>query len=93
MKETVIKIEYKDYNVEPDQNGWYVFEYKSLADMAEEVPCDVTGPFATKAAASRSVLEASDFKDRREREHKNDDRTPSISATLDAGIPSDNNED
>jgi hypothetical protein len=89
MEQIVIKIEYKDYDVKPDQSGWYVLEYKSYADMADEVPCEVVGPFATQAAASRSVLEASD-KDRR------NERAPVSPATptaLDAGIPTDNEVD
>ena len=91
IMKNVTRIEYKDYQVNPDQSGWYIFEYKSLADMADELPCDVVGPYATRAAASRSALEVNDIKDRREREHKND-RTPSIHSTLDAGVPTDNDE-
>ena len=64
--------------------------------MSEDIPCDVVGPFMTRAAASRAALEASDIKDRREREHKNE-RTPSapvisLPATLDAGVPTDNDD-
>ena len=60
--------------------------------MTEDIPCDVVGPFMTRAAASRSALESSDIKDRREREHKHE-RTPSFPVTLDAGVPSDNEVD
>ena len=88
MKDNVIRIEYRDFQVNSDQSGWYLFEYKSIADMTEDIPCDVVGPFATRAAASRNAIESSDIKDRREREHKNE-RTPSFPITLDAGIPSD----
>ena len=96
MKENVIRIEYRDFQVNTDQSGWYLFEYKTIADMNEDIPCDVVGPFATRAAASRSALESSDIKDRREREHKNE-RTPSAPVTaaptsLDAGIPTDNDD-
>jgi hypothetical protein len=80
MKESIIKIDYKDFDVAPDQTGWYVMEYKTVQDLTDAVPCDVVGPFATRAAASRSVLEASDLKDRREREHKNE-RSPSTPAS------------
>ena len=97
MKENMIRIEYRDFQVNTDQSGWYLFEYKSIADMSEDIPCDVVGPFMTRAAASRAALEASDIKDRREREHKNE-RTPSapvtsLPAPLDAGIPTDNDGD
>jgi hypothetical protein len=78
MKENVIRIEYRDYQVNADQSGWYLFEYKTLADMTEDIPCDVIGPFMTRAAASRAALEASDIKDRREREHRNEPSSPSI---------------
>lgn len=96
MKDNVIRIEYRDFQVNTDQSGWYLFEYKSIADMSEDIPCDVVGPFMTRAAASRAALEASDIKDRREREHKNE-RTPSapvisLPATLDAGVPTDNDD-
>jgi DnaJ-class molecular chaperone len=84
MKEAVIRIEYRDYDTNSDQSGWYVFEYKTLADMADEIPCDVTGPFMTRAAASRNVLEASDLKDRREREHKHATSTSTSTNKADA---------
>ena len=76
MKDSIIKIEYKDFDVAPDQSGWYAIEYKNVEDLNNDTPCDVIGPFMTRAAASRSVLEASDLKDRREREYKNE-RSPS----------------
>lgn len=71
MKETVIKINYHEYEVHPHLTGFYVHEYKDIKDFNEDIPCDIIGPFLTRAAAARSVLEASDIKDRREREHKN----------------------
>ena len=30
MKDSVIRIEYRDFQVNPDQSGWYLFEYKPL---------------------------------------------------------------
>ena len=96
MKENMIRIEYRDFQVNTDQSGWYLFEYKTIADMNEDIPCDVVGPFMTRAAASRNAIESSDIKDRREREHKHE-RTPSAPVTaaptsLDAGIPTDNDD-
>lgn len=69
----IIRIEYRDFQINPDQSGWYLFEYQSLADMSNEIPCDVVGPFATRAAASRCALETSDTKNQ-ENKHE---RTPS----------------
>jgi hypothetical protein len=77
MKESIFRIDYRDYDVNPDQTGWYVFEYRTEDDLQNSLPCDVVGPFTTRAAAARSVLEASDRKDMRKREYRNE-RAPSL---------------
>ena len=49
------RIVYHDYEIHPDQTGWYIKEYSSFADLQNEVPCDVIGPYATQAAARRAL--------------------------------------
>ena len=49
------RIVYHEYEIHPDQTGWYIKEYSSLADLQNEVPCDVIGPFATRLAAQRML--------------------------------------
>lgn len=49
------RIVYHEYEIHSDQTGWYIKEYASLADLQNEVPCDVVGPYATQAAARRAM--------------------------------------
>ena len=66
----MIRIENKDYNTHPDQTGWYIMEYANIADMNNDTPCEVVGPFMTKTAAVRNLSQTNEVKDGRERESK-----------------------
>jgi hypothetical protein len=55
VSKMLAKIEYNENTIAPDQTGWYIKEYSSIADLQNEIPCDVIGPYATQAAARRAL--------------------------------------
>jgi hypothetical protein len=85
------RVEYWSDQETPDNTGWYICHYGTVDDMLAKSPEDVIGPYETEAEAKRVLAETTDIADRREREQKNV-RTPTVASTLDAGIPTDNDE-
>jgi hypothetical protein len=87
------RVEYWHDVETPDNTGWYICHYGTVEDMLAKSPEDVIGPYETEGEAKRILAETSDNEvDRRQREHKND-RSPTLPAALDAGIPTDNEVD
>jgi len=51
------KIEYFECTVDPNKTGYYIHEFKDAAALNMQTPSDVIGPFATRLAAARRLVE------------------------------------
>jgi len=91
----ITRVDYWHDRETPDNTGWYICHYGTVDDMLAKSPEDVIGPYETEAEAKRVLAETSDKKDKRAREHKSEHkhvRTSTTANSLDAGVPTDNDE-
>jgi hypothetical protein len=51
------RVEYWDDKETPDNTGWYICHYGTIADMEAKSPEDVIGPYETEAEAKRVLAE------------------------------------
>jgi hypothetical protein len=77
----------------PDNTGWYICHYDTVEDLLAKSPYDNIGPFDTEAEAKRVLAETTDMdkdSDNSTARKVYDPSRDPLPATLDAGIPTDN---
>jgi hypothetical protein len=88
---TPTRVEYWHDNETPDNTGWYICHYGNMANLLAKSPEDTIGPYDTETEAKRVLAETSDL-DENTTKRKVYDPSRDPAPTLDAGIPTDNDD-
>jgi hypothetical protein len=80
------------------RGGWYICHYANIEDLLANSPEDAIGPYKTEAEAKRVLAETTDLdKDtvarKKAYDPRHDPAPASLKASLDAGIPTDYDDD
>jgi hypothetical protein len=93
----VTRVDYWYDKETPDNTGWYICHYDDIDAMLAKSPYDTIGPYDTEAEAKRVLAETTDLDKADEntsaRKKAYDPSRDPTPATLDAGIPTDNDDD
>jgi hypothetical protein len=85
--------------VEHRDKGWYICKYDTAENMRSGFVGVITGPYDTEAGAKRALAETTDDKEntglttRKVYDPSRDPTPATFKVNLDAGIPTDNDED
>jgi hypothetical protein len=87
------RVEYWYDKETPDNTGWYICHFDDVNAMLAKSPYDTIGPYDTEGEAKRVLAETTDLdKDENSTSRKIYDPSRDPAPTLDAGIPTDNDE-
>lgn len=92
---TLTRVDYWFDKETPDNTGWYICHYGTVDDMLAKSPEDVIGPYDTESEAKRVLAETTDLDDEENKptaKRKPYDPASDPAPTLDAGIPTDNDD-
>lgn len=87
VTEMPTRIDYWHDKETPENTGWYICRYGTVADMLANSPEDNIGPYETRQEAMRVLAEADERKERKANPY--DPARDPTPASLDAGIPTD----